>query len=115
MKRKPSCTVAVTDSLVPAETTPTTSELRSGAVRTFKLAVVYLLPTTFNAGVGTGSRLMAATGLEVDLAFGLGLTFVRVGLGLAVGLGVLVRRTADSRTGVGIGMSSAGRSIAGAG
>ena len=62
--------------MVPAGTTATESKLRPGPVRTFRLAVAYLLPTTFNAGVGTGLRLGAATGFGFALGLGLGLAFV---------------------------------------
>ena len=113
MNRYPSCTDAVTESLAPAETTATTSELRSGVVRTLRLAVAYLLPITFNAGVGTGSGLGAATGLT--LGFAVNLIVVRAGDGLAVGLGLLVRRSFGSCAGVAVVVSTAGWSTAGAG
>ena len=112
MNRYPLCTAAVTDSLVPAETTATTRELRSGAVRTFRLAVVYLLPITFNAGVGTRSGFGAAT-FGFAVAFDEGLALVRVGVGSVVGL--VARRSTGSRTGVGMDASTVARSTAGAG
>ena len=66
--------------LGPAETVATTSESRSGAVRTFRLAVAYLLPTTFNAGVGTRFGLGAATGLAFGFAEALALDLAFVSL-----------------------------------
>jgi hypothetical protein len=105
MNRKPSCTEAVTESLVPACTTATTCELRLGAVRTFKVAVAYLLPITFNGGFGTG--------LAVWLGFGFG--FVRVGAGLAVGLGFGARRSTGSWSAAATELSTVGWPIAGAG
>jgi hypothetical protein len=105
MNRKPSCTEAVTESLVPAFTTPTTCESRLGAVRTFNVAVAYLLPITFSAGFGTG--------LAVGRGFGFG--FVRDGTGLTVGLGLGACRSTGSWSAAATELSTVGWLIAGAG
>src|SRR3712207_2287213 len=119
MNLKPLCTAAVTDSFRPAGTTATTRESRSGAVRTLRVAVVYLLSMTFSAGVGAGAATRLAFGLAVvfglAVAFAVALALVPVDAGLLVGLGLLGRRSRGSRTGVGTAATTAGCTSAGAG
>src|SRR5829696_7217877 len=116
MNRKPLRMALVTETLSPTDTTSTTSDSKLGPVRTLRLAVTYLVSTTFSGGVGAGFGAGLATALALGLAVTLGLAdALRVGLGLAVGVGVAVRRMSSSRLVYGLSTAASGWLAAGAG
>ena len=120
MNRKPLWMALVTDTLSPTDTTSTTSDSKLGPVRTLRLAVTYLVSTTFSGGFGAGFGAGFATALGLGLAvalagLGLALVALRVGLGFAVGVGLAVRRGFCSRMVDGLSTAASGWLAAGAG